>query len=508
MKKSALDIVNKEGVQEIFYTELSRYFADGKVKGDTYIGDIVSSLFETVETDNKNRVQNFKEILGIAERTQKYMDAKKVEEADYTQWLIRKGLLLWQKKLYDDSCKLISTLAGRRSGKTYGIGSKGLAHCLEPPDIYNINGVVTQKPKITYYIGLTVEKAAAIMWEPLKQRIKDCHIKTRKIDNSDYTVYFTNGSIFKLVGNSSKAEREKLRGLDISCAIIDEMQSQVGVQYLIESIIQPQLKARNGTLILAGTAPLTAGTFWEMVQKNDTYSHYHATMEDNETIPDRFNALQSVLDENGWTADNITFRREYLGEIAYDSNLLIYPRKSYVSKMPTSFDGAWIGLDLGWTDSTALVTLLSAGGVLYEKSTWQKPHMLASDIIKAVKNEIKLVQETCNIPLEDIHVVTDVNEQNVTRELYMEIPSIQEAYKQNQEYQINRVRDALEGGRLFIQKDGIIDKECNSFSWTWDGTLEAVLYKIDDTVRDVFGGHHDALDALQYAANAYWTYNA
>ena len=41
-----------------------------------------------------------------------------------------------------------------------------------------------------------------------------------------------------------------------------------------------------------------------------------------------------------------------------------------------------------------------------------------------------------------------------------------------------------------------------------DGTLEAVLYKIDDTVKDVFGGHHDALDALQYASNAYWTYNA
>lgn len=508
MRKSAIDVVTKDGVQEIFYSELTHYFADGKVKGDTYIGDIVSGLFETLETDNKNRVQNFKEILDIAERTQKYMDAKKVEEADYTQWLLYKKMMTWQRPVFNDKGRFISLLAGRRSGKSFCIGAKLIDHCLEGNDVSTVGGQIVKKPKQAYYIGLTVERAALIMWDTLKTLIKDCHIHTKKIDNANYLITFANDNFIKLYGNSSRAEREKLRGFDISFCAIDEMQSQQGVQYLIESIIAPQLKARSGTLALLGTAPLTAGTFWEMVQKNESYRHYHATMEDNETIPDRENALQSVLDENGWTADNITFRREYLGEIAYDSNLLIYPKKSYVSKMPTSFDGAWIGLDLGWTDSTALVTLLSAGGVLYEKSTWQQPHMLASDIIKAVKNEIKLVQEKYSIPLEDIHVITDVNEQNVTRELYMEIPSIQEAYKQNQEYQINRVRDALEGGRLFIQKDDILDKECNSFSWTWDTALEAVIYKIDDKTRDVFGGHHDALDALQYASNAYWTYNS
>lgn len=506
--KNALDIVHDDGVQDVFYRELSSYFAKGEVKGDTYIGEIVTQLFATIETDNKNRVQNFKEILDIAERTQRYEDTKKVEESDYVSWLIYKKMMRWQKPIIDDTNKNIALLAGRRAGKSFAVAAKMLSHCLEGDDFSVVNGQSVRRPRQAYYIGLTIERAALIMWDVLKKLIKDCHIHTKRIDNANYLITLSNNSVIKLSGNSSKAEREKLRGLDISFAAIDEMQSQSGVQYLVESILSPMLKARDGTLVLLGTAPLTAGTYWELVQKNEAYSHYHATMEDNETIKDREGALQSVLDENGWTRDNITFRREYLGEIAYDSNLLIYPKKSYVSKMPTAFDGAWIGLDLGWTDSTALVTLLSVNGILYERSTWQKPHMLASDIIKAVKTEIKLIQENCKIPLEDIHVVTDTNEQNVTRELYMEIPNIQQAYKQNQEYQINRVRDALEGGRLFVQKDGILDRESDSFSWTWDNVLDAVLYKIDDDVRDCYGGHHDAMDALQYAANTYWTYNA
>jgi hypothetical protein len=82
-----------------------------------------------------------------------------------------------------------------------------------------------------------------------------------------------------------------------------------------------------------------------------------------------------------------------------------------------------------------------------------------------------------------------------------------EAYKQNQEFQINRVRDALEGERLYVQKSGILDREFDSFAWMWDNEIDAVIYTLDDSTRDCFGGHHDAMDALQYAANAYWTYN-
>lgn len=505
-ERAAVEAVQKEGVQEIFYRELSSFFALGKVKGDTYIGGIVEGLFETLETDNRNRIANFKEILDIAERTQRHMDEKKVEEADFLIWMLRRRLMHWQRPVFDDTNDHISILAGRRSGKTFAIADILIAHCQEQPDRANVNGIISARPKKAFYIGLTIEKAAGIIWEPVKAIIKDSHILTRKIDNAKYEITFPNGNIFKVCGNNSKAEREKLRGEDLSCVAIDEMQSQTGVQYLIDSILWPMLKARGGKIFVLGTAPLTAGTYWESLQKNEAYSHYHATMEDNETLQNREGLLQSVLDENGWTPDNITFRREYLGEIAYDSNLLVYPVKSYVKKMPASFDGAWIGLDLGWTDSTALVTLLSVNGVLYEKSTWQKPHMLASDIIKAVKNEIGVLQKDYRIPLENIHVITDTNEQNVTRELYMSIPNIQEAYKQNQEFQINRVRDALEGERLYIQRDGILDKEFDSFSWTWDNEIDAVIYTLDDSARDCFGGHHDAMDALQYAANAFWTY--
>ena len=80
---------------------------------------------------------------------------------------------------------------------------------------------------------------------------------------------------------------------------------------------------------------------------SNEWEHFHATMEDNPSIPDHEKALEQVLIDNHWTKDNIVFRREYLGEIAYDNNILIYPFVTYYDSIPDNFKPvkAYVGLD-------------------------------------------------------------------------------------------------------------------------------------------------------------------
>ena len=54
--------------------------------------------------------------------------------------------------------------------------------------------------------------------------------------------------------------------------VIDECQSQSSLLYLINSIIGPVVKGRNGIIMLAGTGPLSGGTYWEDCITDGTWS--------------------------------------------------------------------------------------------------------------------------------------------------------------------------------------------------------------------------------------------
>ena len=170
-------------------------------------------------------------------------------------------------------------------------------------DFTKVKAALEKSPKKREIIimGLTLEKTAGLYWEQLKEAVKDSHIVTQKIDNGSYTITLSNGNYIQLWGNNSKAEREKLRGKDTYMFIIDEMQSQQGLYYLLTDIIGPILKGTGGELVCLGTAPIYAGTMWEKILSDPAYSHSHATMEDNPTIPDYQHALEQVLIDNHWS---------------------------------------------------------------------------------------------------------------------------------------------------------------------------------------------------------------
>lgn len=501
------EVINGQDLVDNLYESLGQYIVSGKITNTSHIGQVFYKQFKKLEEQKEgDNLNNIQQLMKISKETSDYYLKKQAQDKDFTEYLLYKRLFDWQKDVWNDTCKKLALPAGRRSGKSYVLSSLMLKHCLTGND--NIkdeaSGLTIKKPRLAYYIGLTHERAVSIVWQPLKDLINACHIPYNKIDNSSHTITFANGSGIVVYGNNSKAEREKLRGIDASMFVIDEMQSQAGVAYLIESIIQPILTGRNGTLVLAGTAPVSAGTYWEDVMKgNEGYSIHKATMMDNPSIPDYSEALEKVLEANNWTRDNITFRREYLGEIAYDTNRQIYPVRYYYKEVPKQkVKSIWVGVDYGFVDSTAIAPIvILENGQAYLAGEFKQNRMTATQIIEKINETAEYLSKTYDIPYNEIHIRTDNNEQNIVRDIQNIYPKmdIHMANKRGETAQIALVRDMLDSGDLKIKEGSYFDDECNRLVWKVSDNNVIEYGQIDD---DTY--HGDICDAVKYAVSSYF----
>lgn len=490
---------------DCLYNSLAEYFTTGKVSGSSHLGKIIQKDFDIIEKGLKNNnpdLRHLKDLMEITGKVQEYRDNKKATDKDFIEYLLRKNLFDWQKKVFDDYSKKIDLICGRRSGKSYTIVDLMLKHCNEGYDNIEVDGRIVKKPRSAVYIGLTLQKAANNVWQLLKDEIQRCKIPTLKIDNSAYRIDFANGAFIELAGNSTKAEREKIRGKDSSMFIIDEAQSHQGLGYLITSIIQPIVKGRNGVMILSGTGPITAGGVWEQVINDNTWSKHTATMEDNPTIP--ANALRDVLVENGWDENNITYRREYLGEIVYDQNRLIIPQRSYYTLSDIknrTFDACIIGMDFGFADYNAFVPLIrdSLSKKWYVIDGVRKNHLSSTEIVEEFFALSKKIEDEWKIPMNKQYAVADTSHQQISRDIYNRgFYNISNAIKSEETQQLQDLSAECAYGNILMVKGSDVDQACNIASWKYDDERMAVIYEIDDLANHS-AGISDIIDALKYA---------
>lgn len=490
---------------DCLYNSLAEYFTTGKVSGTSHLGKIIQKDFDIIEKGLKKSypdLRHIKDLMDITGKVQEYRDNKKAMDKDFIEYLLRKNLFDWQKAVFDDSSKKIDLICGRRSGKSYTIVDLMLKHCNEGYDNIEVDGRIVKKPRAAVYIGLTIQKAANNVWQLLKDEIKRCKIPTLKIDNSAYRVDFANGAFIELAGNSTKAEREKIRGKDSSMFIIDEAQSHQGLGYLIASIIQPIVKGRNGVMILSGTGPITAGGVWEQIINDETWSKHTATMEDNPTIPS--GALQDVLTENGWDENNITYRREYLGQIVYDTNRLIVPNRSYYTLSDIKdrkFDCCIIGVDFGYSDYNAFVPMIrdSLSKKWYVADTVRKNHLSSNEIVNEFLALSKKIEDEWKIPKNKQYAVADVSHLQIVRDIYNKgFYNISSAEKLHETEMLQDLSTDCALGNVLMIKGSDVDNACNIASWKFDEERQAVIYEIDDAFNHS-AGISDLIDSLKYA---------
>lgn len=446
----------------------------------------------TNKIENENGARSLEKIKDLVTDTQEYLSKGKEDNYDFIEYKISRTFFPWQQNVLKTLQKRNTMLCGRRSGKSYSEAGLAVLHCTKGYD--NINGFNKQRSVLV--MGLTINKTKDVFWENLI-KYADISGMTYKADNASLRITFENGAFIQLVGNNSKTDREKLRGQDYSFIIIDEAQSQQALKYLMVDILGPIIKGRDSTTILSGTGSITAKGYWKDITDGEqaaTWNHYTATMKDNPTVPE--DALETVLRDNSWTEDDITFRREYLAENIIDTTRIVYPvyhkydivpQNEYITKLA-------IGVDYGVNDYNALVALgLSSNGKIYELETKKFNKSDVSTIVNELTTMQTSLMEKYKIDKRNCIAVADTSDQSISNELWRKKINIFNAYKVDRIQQIFDIREALKRADILV-KSTEITEEMGCYIWKYDEETHSVIYETDD---DFY--HADALAAFRYS---------
>lgn len=285
--------------------------------------------------------------------------------------------------------KRIVNRAGRRSGKTVGAAARMHLACLQPP------------AAPVGYISITRENSKRVVWEDLIE-FNDVYQLGGKVNHSDLTIRHEFGRI-SLHGVDNVAEVAKIRSHKFKEAYIDEMQSiPEGVLVsLLTQALRPTLVDYNGTLVCMGTAPAAkVGRWYEMGWGSlaSNYEVHHWTFRENPYLPaygmgrTADEIVAEILKEEGWTEENPTFRREYLGEVVEDFDSRLYqfdPAINTFEHLPEA-DG-WryvVGVDLGSRDATAIAVWAwhRNGQILYLVHEDVRNGVVVADVEKMIRD--------------------------------------------------------------------------------------------------------------------------
>ena len=248
----------------------------------------------------------------------------------------------------------------RRLGKTWMLVLIAVEECLKGPG-----------RRVAY--GASTIKALREFVQPAFEGIlRTCPEAMRARYNKD-TSHWTfphNGSFVHLFGCDDKHQADAGRGPTADLGIMDEAGFVPILDYVLRSVIRPQLLTTGGRLIVASTPAEEADhDFTRICERAEANGHLsHKVIYDNPRLtPERIEEFiaEDARDE-GMSVEEYkqtaTFRREYLAERVVDKTLTAMgddweqarPTCFAASERPKYFD-AYVGLDMGGGDPHAVV---------------------------------------------------------------------------------------------------------------------------------------------------------
>lgn len=260
-----------------------------------------------------------------------------------------------QRPFATSRAKWVTASCSRRSGKTEG------AACLA------IDAMQTTEHGVVLYITDSRVNAKRIFWSTLKRVAKETDLGA-VAHEGELKLEMPNGSVCYLLGVHDKDAIDKVRGLPILLAILDEAQLLKNLKALIEESLEPAMMDFDGRVVLCGTpGPVPVGYFWECIN-NPEWEHFSWTVFDNPHILRKSRKtpqqqLEATLRRRGVTVEHPSIQREWFGRWVYDPNALVF---SYSEKLndydalPDLKAGGWeygISGDIGWDDADALGVL-------------------------------------------------------------------------------------------------------------------------------------------------------
>lgn len=212
------------------------------------------------------------------------------------------------------------------------------------------------------YCAPTYRMVQEILMPLITQLLQDCPTHYRpEYFKSTGTYKFTNGSVLKLVGMD--VNPDGARGTHIDRGYLDECGFFENLEYVLFSVMYPQMQMRDHARIIAGsTPPISPSHYWsaEVVPAAVINGSYQKrTIEDNPMLTAK--DVDEFCNAVPGGRSSVTVRREYFCQHIADTTLSIIPEWIDVEKdcvreeKPPLWRDCYVAMDPGWRDLTAVL---------------------------------------------------------------------------------------------------------------------------------------------------------
>lgn len=452
-------------------------------------------------------------------------------------------LMPMQRELALDEHKRIGLLTPGRNGKTFTVRARLFRRALLQPD------------SLSVYIGLTRIKAEQEIWsgpsglivlcEKLGLREPDVKFDRQKLL---FTVPKLRSTVMCGGADDMKAVETYRGGPGYDEVWIDEAKSHPKdlLKVLMEDVLTPRINARYGVLGLCGTpGSVLDSLFYDITRQGSELSipfgepnpvenlrwcmHRWNLAMNTSPVPGTNKTLWQLAQlekaSKGWTDQNTTWMREYLGLWAADLTDFCYRFRPYLDdgaefnvwkpKDPTSdnpfglpavakVEGgekriAWkfaIGLDLGSVDPCALEVFAFADETrrIFHVHEWVRQTLDVDVMAMELERAIKLIQRYADYPIaivgDTAAMGTTILEQIRTKTGHKVTPAV----KADKLGFVALTNDDLVDGRLKVLKDSVLAQQMAALQWDETGKKENKSQR------------NDACDASIYARGAITRY--
>ena len=413
----------------------------------------------------------------------------------------------------------------RRAGKTHMLVAGSIIECMRKPNTTCI------------YIGETLELTEGLVDDAMNKIIDACHLQDKHGKRFNWR-HMDNGSRLLVRGLSSSKDPDQIRGKGAKIIVLDEffhLKSEL-LEYIQDQVLNPMQMdyADDYKFICAGTPPSIKGTFGGMAWKTWDVPHFAWTWQDNPhpvSVEARRAYVEKAIKEKGLTWDTPFVRREYLGEWAYDDDLVLYPNyKVYDTKeaLPQwKISRVICGIDYGVSDNDAIVAFAwsddEGKGFQIFESKFNRLDILDRKIsqLEFLKSEVMRCWELAlnmlmtgpantydEQALKDLNkrVLWDAddNDQHLTEELSIDCKfqdigwdrlslQITNAHKTDKKIMWDKIDELMRTGRLLVIKGSKLEHECVS-TILLRGPNGEICNEVDDNAV-----HPDLLPAMRYA---------
>jgi hypothetical protein len=259
-----------------------------------------------------------------------------------------------QQSIVDSDARFRVCISGRRFGKTH------LA-------IRELCKFASQPNKTVWYVAPSYRMAKQIVWDQLKERLKQLRW-IKRINESDLSIVLVNGTKISLRGADNE---DSMRGVGLAFCVLDEF-SDIDPKAWYE-VLRPTLSDTGGHALFCGTPKGIGNWAYDLYQQEkidvDNWKSFQYTTVDGGQVP------IEEIEQAKHDLDQRTFEQEYLASfITFKGTIYYnYTKDSVYKEDITVLKEAkhiYIGMDFNIDPMSACVaTKTKQGLVVFDEIT-------------------------------------------------------------------------------------------------------------------------------------------